>query len=91
MNFSKFALLSIATRLSAFIVASEGATATNGGDSTVTDGSMTTCAGQDLTLSELPLSDSRDFVYCELVFNYAGGCGGDIYSTSPLAPCDLKW
>ena len=37
------------------------------------------------------MTDSRDFIYCELVFNYAGECGGDLYGTSPLAPCDLDW
>jgi hypothetical protein len=41
-----------------------------------------------LTLQTLP--NSRDFQYCELVFNY-GDKGSDIYSTSPLAPCDLDW
>lgn len=41
-----------------------------------------------LTLKELP--NSRDYLYCELVFIY-GEHGSDMYSTSPLAPCDLNW
>ena len=53
--------------------------------------SMTTGQGKTLTLSLLPLTDSRDYIYCELVFNYSGELGSDIYSTSPLAECSLEW
>lgn len=70
-------------------------TATNGGGEVSANGSsttMATCNGNDLTLIDQPaLADSRNYIYCELIFNYAGGCGGDIYSTSPLAPCDVTW
>ena len=54
------------------------------------DATMTTCNGVETSLFAQPLDDSRDYVYCELVFNYAE-CGGDIYSTSPLAPCNTTW
>lgn len=72
------------------------AAATNGGGDVSANGSsstimMATCNDDDTTLVEKNLDDSRDYIYCELVFNYAGGCGGDIYSTSPLAPCDVTW
>jgi hypothetical protein len=46
--------------------------------------------GQTYTLLLLPLPDSREYQYCELVFDY-GDNGNDIYSTSPLAPADLDW
>ena len=52
--------------------------------------SMTTGQGKTLTLSLLPLTDSRDYIYCELLFIY-GELGADIYSTSPLAECLLDW
>lgn len=46
--------------------------------------------GQIIRLSMQTLPRSRGFQYCELVFSY-GDKGNDIYSTSPLAPADLKW
>ena len=51
---------------------------------------MTTGQGETKTLSLLPLSDSRAYQYCELVFIY-GELGSDIYSTSPLDECSLEW
>ena len=51
---------------------------------------MTTGQGREMTLSLLTLPDSREYIYCELVFIY-GEIGSDIYSTSPLAPCSLDW
>ncbi|WP_406656517.1 hypothetical protein V7O62_11750 [Methanolobus sp. ZRKC2] len=36
------------------------------------------------------MNDSRDYRYCELVFNY-GDNGSDIYSTSPLNECSEEW
>uniref|UniRef100_A0A7R9WGT7 Uncharacterized protein n=1 Tax=Pseudictyota dubia TaxID=2749911 RepID=A0A7R9WGT7_9STRA len=52
---------------------------------------MTTCNGIDYSLRTHELDDSRHYLYCELIFNYPDGCGGDVYSTSPLAPCNLTW
>ena len=46
--------------------------------------------GEEVTLALLTLPDSRGYIYCELVFMY-GDIGSDIYSTSPLAQCDLEW
>ena len=51
---------------------------------------MTTGQGETYTLTPQQLDDARDYQYCELVFDY-GDQGSDIYSTSPLAPCDLAW
>ena len=51
---------------------------------------MTTGQGKEMTLTLQTLPDSREYQYCELVFNY-GDIGNDIYSTSPLAPCSLDW
>ena len=51
---------------------------------------MTTGQGNTYTLTPQQLDDARDYIYCELVFDY-GDQGNDIYSTSPLAPCDLAW
>ena len=51
---------------------------------------MTTGQGETYALTPRQLDDARDYVYCELVFDY-GDQGNDIYSTSPLAPCDLEW
>ena len=52
--------------------------------------SMTTGQGKTMTLTLKPLSDSRGYRYCELLFNY-GDEGLDIYSTFPLAECSLEW
>lgn len=51
---------------------------------------MKTGQGKEMTLTLQTLPDSRDYQYCELVFQY-GDVGSDIYSTSPLAPCSLNW
>ena len=51
---------------------------------------MTTGQGKKYTLTFKKLPNSRDYQYCELVFNY-GETGNDIYSTSPLAPANLDW
>lgn len=51
---------------------------------------MTTGQGKTMTLTMQTLPDSREYQYCELVFNY-GDKGSDIYSTSPLAKADLDW
>lgn len=51
---------------------------------------MQTGQGTTLTLFPQTLTDSRDYRYCELVFNY-GDNGSDIYSTSPLAECSGEW
>ena len=72
--------LALATTLAVGAVAqdaSESMTVTNAKGDTVT-----------LTLKDLP--NARGFIYCELVFDY-GDAGQDIYSTSPIAPCDLDW
>lgn len=50
-----------------------------------------TSAGTTVHLTRQALDESRDYQYCELVFIYEGDVGADIYSTSPLAPCDLDW
>jgi len=51
---------------------------------------MMTGQGKTMTLTMQTLLDSREYQYCELVFNY-GEKGNDIYSTSPLAEADLQW
>lgn len=51
---------------------------------------MTTGQGKEMTLTIQPLTGSRGYQYCELVFDY-GDKGSDIYSTSPLARADLEW
>jgi hypothetical protein len=51
---------------------------------------MTTGQGKTMTLTMQTLTSSRGYQYCELVFNY-GDAGNDIYSTSPLAECQLDW
>jgi hypothetical protein len=51
---------------------------------------MQTGQGTTMTLYPQTLNDSRDYRYCELVFNY-GDIGSDIYSTSPLAECSEEW
>jgi hypothetical protein len=51
---------------------------------------MSTGQGKTYTLTLQSLPDSREYQYCELVFDY-GDKGNDIYSTSPLAPADLDW
>ncbi|MDW7731151.1 MAG: hypothetical protein SCH66_01840 [Methanolobus sp.] len=51
---------------------------------------MQTGQGTTLTLFPQTLKDSRDYRYCELVFDY-GDNGSDIYSTSPLAECSEEW
>jgi len=51
---------------------------------------MQTSQGKRLKLTLQNLENARGYQYCELVFNY-GDKGSDIYSTSPLAPADLKW
>jgi hypothetical protein len=50
---------------------------------------LTTGQGETMTLTLQSLANSRNWQYCELEFNY--GEDIDIYSTSPLAPCDLDW
>ncbi|MCB0192004.1 MAG: hypothetical protein KDJ65_08680 [Anaerolineae bacterium] len=59
------------------------------GDETPT-ATMATGLGEEMTLTLKPLTESREYQYCELVFDY-GDAGSDIYSTSPLAECDLEW
>jgi hypothetical protein len=51
---------------------------------------MTTGQGKTYTLSLLPLSKSRGYQYCELIFDY-GEKGSDIYSTSPQGEPSLDW
>ncbi|WP_145222581.1 hypothetical protein [Gimesia alba] len=51
---------------------------------------MTTGQGKTMELTLQTLSDSRDYLYCELVFDY-GDAGNDIYSTSPLGQGKLEW
>ncbi|QDV20516.1 hypothetical protein Pan153_51910 [Gimesia panareensis] len=64
------------------------------GPSLVTEGvdkvEMTTGEGKVMTLTMQMLPNSREYQYCELVFNY-GEKGNDIYSTSPLARANLQW
>lgn len=50
---------------------------------------MTTGNGKKMTLTLKTLPDSRGYIYCELVVVYPQG--SDIYSTSPVAPCDTAW
>lgn len=52
--------------------------------------SMTTGHGKTMTLTLQTLADSREYIYCELVFIYGDGAA-DIYSTSPLAECSVEW
>lgn len=51
---------------------------------------MASASGETYTLSLKTLPNSRDFIYCKLVFDY-GDAGQDIYSTSSLAPRDTDW
>lgn len=51
---------------------------------------MKTGQGKEMTLTLKTLPNSREYQYCELVIDY-GDIGSDIYSTSPIAPCDLDW
>ena len=51
---------------------------------------MKTGQGKEMTLTLKTLPNSREYQYCELVIQY-GDIGSDIYSTSPLLPCDLDW
>ena len=51
---------------------------------------MTTGQGTTYTLTLQNLADARGYIYCELVILY-GDEGSDIYSTSPLAECDVDW
>ena len=59
-------------------------------DSTPVAIEMTTGQGETYTLTSQQLDDARDYIYCELVLDY-GDPGSDIYSTSPLALCDVDW
>lgn len=52
--------------------------------------SMTNGQGKEYTLTLRPLSDSRDYLYCELIFDY-GEKGLDIYSTSMQGEPSLEW
>ena len=63
--------------------------ATAGGGETPT-ARMTNGLGEERTLTLRELSDSRGYIYCELGFTYLDH-GTDLYSTSPLAPCDIEW
>lgn len=67
-------------------------TATDAQNETVAWENTTMQTGQGTTLTLFPqtLTDSRNYRYCELVFNY-GDLGSDIYSTSPLAECSEVW
>lgn len=60
------------------------------GEPTSKKATATTGHGKTYALTMQNLSDARGYQYCELVFDY-GDRGNDIYSTSPLAPADLKW
>ena len=51
---------------------------------------MTTGQGQTKTLTMKTLPESRDYLYCELVFDY-GEKGYDLYSTSHLGEASLEW
>lgn len=51
---------------------------------------MKTGQGKEMTLTLKTLPNSREYQYCELIFDY-GDKGSDMYSTSPLAPADLDW
>lgn len=51
---------------------------------------MMTCQGEEKTLTMKTLPDSRDYLYCELVFDY-GDKGYDLYSTSHLGEASLDW
>ena len=80
---------------SALLAACDGASAPGAPEETDSQDetgrvTMTTGQGETKTLSLLPLSDSRAYQYCELVFIY-GELGSDIYSTSPLDECSLEW
>jgi hypothetical protein len=66
-------------------------TFTNQSQAAAPQATMKTGQGKEMTLTLQDLPNSRDYVYCELVFDYGSPHGSDIYSTSPLAPCDLNW
>jgi hypothetical protein len=51
---------------------------------------MKTGQGKEMTLSLRTLPDSREYLYCELVFDY-GDKGNDIYTTSHLGEPSLDW
>ena len=55
-----------------------------------TNVTVTSAKGDTLVLYPHSLENARNYIYCELVFNY-GDNGSDIYSTSPVAPCDVNW
>lgn len=59
-------------------------------DDTQTTTLNSAMSGEPITLTLQTIDNSRNWQYCELVFDY-GDAGQDIYSTSPLAPCDLSW
>lgn len=37
------------------------------------------------------LNNSRNYVYCEMLWDYGSPHGTDLYSTSPIAPCNTTW
>jgi len=51
---------------------------------------VTTGQGKKVSLTPKTLPNSREYLYCELVFDY-GENGNDIYSTSPMTEASLDW
>ena len=51
---------------------------------------MKTGQGKEMALTLRTLPDSRECLYCELVFDY-GDKGNDIYTTSHLGEPSLDW
>ena len=52
---------------------------------------VTTGDGTEYYLYPQWLNNSRDFIYCEMVWNYGDPYGSDLYSTSPIQPCNTTW
>jgi len=65
-------------------------TATETPAASVPTAQMKTSFGEEVTMTMRYLPNSRDYIYCEMVFMY-GDAGSDIYTTSHLEPCDTDW
>lgn len=51
---------------------------------------MAAASGETYTLTFKELDGAAGYIYCEIIFDY-GDAGQDIFSTSPVAPCDTDW
>jgi hypothetical protein len=52
---------------------------------------LTAGDGNEFYLYPQWLNNSRNFIYCEMIWNYDDQHGSDIYSTSPIQPCNVTW